>query len=280
MLEKNSFKKNLAITQGRHLEKINNKIQIFPEKNWTKELKLFKQTKLNYIEWVISADNFDKNPICQINGHKIIKKYLKKYKIKCRSVDLDFVVKENPLKFSEKKLNIFLKKIQTIAFNSKQINIKYLIFPFLEKSSPNSKIKINKIIDIFKKVKKSIPSKLFILLETDIKPENLIILIKRLKKKVFINYDIGNSASKNYEFDKEKKYFKYVKNIHLKDRIKNGSTIRFGNGNANFKELFQFLHKNKSKYNFTLQPARSKCDKDIKEIKLNINYLDQLLLKL
>ena len=60
MLEKNSFKKNLAITQGRHLEKINNKIQIFPEKNWTNELKLFKQTKLNYIEWVISADNFDK----------------------------------------------------------------------------------------------------------------------------------------------------------------------------------------------------------------------------
>ena len=73
MLEKNSFKKILQL-QGRHLEKISNKIQIFPEKNWTKELKLFKQTKLNYIEWVISADNFDKNPICQINGHKNYKK--------------------------------------------------------------------------------------------------------------------------------------------------------------------------------------------------------------
>ena len=183
MLKKNFFKKNLAITQGRHLKKINNKIQIFPEKNWIKELKLFKKTKLNYIEWVISADNFDKNPICQINGYKIIKKYLKKYKIKCRSVDLDFVVKENPLTFSEKRLNVFLKKIQTIAFNSKEINIKYLIFPFLEKSSPSNKIKINKVINIFKKIKKEIPNKLFILLETDIKPESLISLIKRLKKK-------------------------------------------------------------------------------------------------
>ncbi len=280
MLKKKIFKKNLAITQGRHLKKINNKIQMFPEKNWIKELKLFKKTKLNYIEWVISADNFDKNPICQINGYKIIKKYLKKYKIRCRSVDLDFVVKENPLRFSEKRLNVFLKKIQTIAFNSKQINIKYLIFPFLERSSPSNKIKINKVINIFKKVKKIIPNRLFILLETDIKPESLISLIKRLKKKVFINYDLGNSASKNYEFKKEKKYFKYVKNIHLKDRVKNGSTIRFGNGNANFMDLFNFLYKNKSKYNFTLQPARSKCNKDIKEIKINIKYLDQLLSKL
>ena len=174
MLKKKIFKKNLAITQGRHLKKINNKIQMFPEKNWIKELKLFKKTKLNYIEWVISADNFDKNPICQINGYKIIKKYLKKYKIRCRSVDLDFVVKENPLRFSEKRLNVFLKKIQTIAFNSKQINIKYLIFPFLERSSPSNKIKINKVINIFKKVKKIIPNRLFILLETDIKPESLI----------------------------------------------------------------------------------------------------------
>ena len=45
-------------------------------------------------------------------------------------------------------------------------------------------------------------------------------------------------------------------------------------------DLFNFLYKNKSKYNFTLQPARSKCNKDIKEIKINIKYLDQLLSKL
>ena len=131
MINKHNFRKKLSITQGRHLRKINNKIQIFPEKNWKKELKLFKLTKLNYIEWVVSADNFNKNPLCQINGHKIINKYLKKNKVKCRSVDLDYIVKENPLKFSDEKIISFLKKIQIIAFNSNKIGIKYLIFPFL-----------------------------------------------------------------------------------------------------------------------------------------------------
>jgi len=105
-------------------------------------------------------------------------------------------------------------------------------------------------------------------------------LIKRMKNKVYINYDLGNSASKDYDFNEEKKYFKFVKNIHLKDRIKNGSTVRFGQGNANFKKMFAFLIKNKNKYDFNLQPARSKNNEDINEIKLNIRYIESLLLNL
>ena len=60
MIDKKKFKKNLSITQGRHLRVINQRIQIFPEKNWKNELKLFNLTKLKFIEWVVSEDNFKK----------------------------------------------------------------------------------------------------------------------------------------------------------------------------------------------------------------------------
>tara|TARA_B100001057_G_C22871767_1_gene959312 strand:+ start:12830 stop:13672 length:843 start_codon:yes stop_codon:yes gene_type:complete len=280
MINKRNFKKKLSITQGRHLRIIDNKIQLFPEKNWKSELKLFNHTRLNFIEWVISKDNFDKNPLCQLYGYKIIKKYLKKNKVKCRSVDLDFIVKENPLKFSEQEITIFLEKILTISSNCSKIGVKYLIFPFLENSSPKGKLKLDKLILLFNKIKKKISNKIFVLIETDLNPVILLKLIKKMKKKIYINYDLGNSASKNYNFNEEKKYFKFVKNIHLKDRIKYGSTVRFGKGNANFEKLFDFLMKNKNKYDFTLQPARSKNNKDIKEIKLNIEYIEQLLLNL
>ena len=85
MIDRKNFKKKLSITQGRHLRVINNKIQIFPEKDWQKELSLFNLTKLKFIEWFVSKDNYKKNPICKINGFKIIKKCLMKNKIKCRS---------------------------------------------------------------------------------------------------------------------------------------------------------------------------------------------------
>ena len=61
MINKKNFLDNLAITQGRHLRKINNKIQLFPQKNWQKEMKLFKLTQLKYIEWVVSLENFKKD---------------------------------------------------------------------------------------------------------------------------------------------------------------------------------------------------------------------------
>ena len=278
MINKQNFRKKISITQGRHLRILNKRIQLFPEKNWKKELKLFNLTKLKFIEWVVSKDNFKKNPICQINGYKIINKHLKDNKLKCRSIDLDFIVKENPLKFTEKKLKAFIEKIKTISSNSNKIGIKYLIFPFLENSSPNEKIKFNKLVILLNEIKKIISNELFILIETDLKPLKLILLIKKMKNKIYINYDLGNSASKNYNFEDEKKYFKFVKNIHLKDRVKGGSTVRFGHGNADFKKLFIFLKKSKNSYDFTLQPARSKCNKDVKEIKLNIEYVEKLLL--
>lgn len=279
MINKQYFLKKISITQGRHLKVINKKIQLFPEKNWKRELKLFNLTKLNFIEWVVSKDNFNKNPICQIDGYKIINQHLNENGIKCRSIDLDFIVKENPLKFTKKKIKFFIEKIKIISSNSKKIGIKYLIFPFLENSSPNVNIKFNKLVLLLDEIRKVVPNKLHILIETDLKPVKLILLIKKMKNKIFINYDLGNSASKNYNFEDEKKYFKFVKNIHLKDRVKNGSTVRFGHGNADFKKLFNFLIKCKNNYDFTLQPARSKCNKDIKEIKLNIEYIEKILLK-
>lgn len=280
MINKKKFKNELSITQGRHLKIINKRIQIFPEKIWKNELKLFKLTKLNFIEWVISKDNYLKNPMCKKKGYKIINKYLKKNKIKCRSVDLDFIVNDNPLKFSNNRMKAFLEGIKIVSSNALKIGVKYLIFPFLENSSPNGTLKQKKLISILNEVRKKTPHKIHILIETDLKPEKLLSIIKKMKNRIFINYDTGNSAAKNFDFNQEKKYFRYVKNIHLKDRIKYGSTIRFGHGNANFKKIFTFLMKNKYKYDFNLQPARARFNEDIKEIRLNIDYIDNLLTKL
>lgn len=280
MIRRKSFIKNLSITQGRHLKIINNKIQLFPDKLWKKELKLFDKTKLNFIEWVVSKENFFKNPMCKKNGYKIINHHLKKNNLNCRSIDLDFIVKESPLNFSEKKLSALIKKIEIIIINCEKIGVKYLVFPFLENSSPKGKKKLSKLIYFLNLIKKKTSKKLILLIETDLTPNKVCLLIKKMQNKIFINYDIGNSACNNFDFEKEKKYFKFVKNIHLKDRKKKGSTIRFGYGNANFNKLFNYLKKTNNSYDFTLQPARSKCNKDIEEIKLNMEYINQLLVNL
>ena len=114
------------------------------------------------------------------------------------------------------------------------------------------------------------------LFESDYKPNKLLNFIKKFKSNKFgINYDTGNSASLNYDFSKEKVYFKYVKNIHIKDRKKKSKTIRLGQGNWNYKKFFNFLRKKQYTGNFILQTARSNKKKHIEEILINKNFFEK-----
>ena len=70
-------------------------------------------------------------------------------------------------------------------------------------------------------------------------------------------------------------YFKYVYNIHLKDRLYKGKTVRLGKGDFDFKRFFNYLKKINYSNNLILQTARS--FNDIKEMEININYIKKFL---
>ena len=112
-----------------------------------------------------------------------------------------------------------------------------------------------------------------ILFESDYSPKNLHKFIKKFNPKfIGVNYDTGNSASLNYDFQKETVYFKYVKNIHIKDRLLKGKTVRLGLGNFEFEKFLKYIKKSNYTGNFIFQTARKKKF-DVKEINLNRNFL-------
>jgi sugar phosphate isomerase/epimerase len=77
-----------------------------------------------------------------------------------------------------------------------------------------------------------------------------------------------------YNIDDEFRiYGKYICNVHIKDRLKQGKTVRLGHGNANFLKLYKNLKKIKYNRELILQTARSKNNRHLEEIKINLNYL-------
>ena len=67
-------------------------------------------------------------------------------------------------------------------------------------------------------------NKVEVIFESDYKPERLQKFVKGDPKAFGINYDTGNSAALNYDIDKEfKLYGRFIKNIHIKDRLKLGN---------------------------------------------------------
>ena len=272
--------KKIGFMQGRlvNSEK-KNTIQYFPEKNWLKELKIAKKINFKMMEWTINIENIDKNPL--FNGDlKNLKKMIKDYKIRIPSITNDYFMqkpffkKKNIKKKKIKKKNEILNILKKIILNGNKIGIKYHIFPLVDNGSVSSASEEKILINEIKKLSKLLKKSSQILFETDYKPEKIIKFIQKFKtKRVGINYDTGNSAGLDYNFDDEIKYFKYVKNIHIKDRVLNGKTVRLGKGNWDYKKFFKLI---KSKYNgnFILQTARSQSNKHVEEIIINKKFLE------
>tara|TARA_B100000242_G_C42943104_1_gene437339 strand:- start:25 stop:846 length:822 start_codon:yes stop_codon:yes gene_type:complete len=266
---------NLGFMQGRlvNTEK-KGRIQYFPHKNWQKEFEIANNINLKIIEWTINSENLKKNPLYNGDINKL-KKIVKKFNVKVPSITLDYFMQKPLFKKKEKKnKKEIYKNLKRIINNGNKIGIKYFIFPLVDNSSIKSYQEEKEIIKIIKKLLIYIKRNSKILFEIDYPPHKVINFIKKFKSnKIGINYDTGNSAGLNYNFEDEIKYIKYIKNIHIKDRILDGYSVRLGNGNWNYKKFFKLI-KNKYKGNYILQTARSKNKKHIEEIIINKKFFE------
>ena len=274
------FKQNkIAIMQGRLVNSEKKKeIQFFPRKKWIKELELFKKNNLMYIEWVANVENLSKNPIFKKEKLQTVKNVCKKNKVRIRSIDAQFFIKEPFFRGTAQKKKKNYNKLKELLINSQKLNIKNFIIPVLEESALKSENEEIILIHGIKQLSKFLKKNSFILIESDAKPLRLLKIIKLINlKNVGLNYDIGNSAGKNYNFNLEKKYFKYVKNIHLKDKNKKEKSVSLGQGTADFKVIFKYLKRINYRGTFAMQAARSKKNQHLNEINNNFKFLEKYL---
>lgn len=264
-----------ALMQGRLVDsEKKNEIQFFPKKNWKKELKLFKENNIKYIEWVASHDNLKMNPIYRKDRISSIRRECKKNQVKVRSIDAQFFVKKPVYKGKIIERNQSFQNIKKIFINAQLLGIKYFIIPALENARLDTKKKKEIFLNLIKSLLKFIKSKNFILIESDLSPNKIKLLINNINSKnVGINYDTGNSVGNGYNLIDEKKYFKFVKNIHLKDKKFKGKSIQLGKGEFDFDNFFKYLRQINYKGDFAFQTARSKDKDHINEYKLNLEFI-------
>ena len=248
------MKYKYGVMQGRLSKIINNKIQCFPEKNWKSEFSKANKLGLKQIEWTLDYKNLRQNPIFSHKGRLKIKELSKKYSIKINSLTGDCFMHRPFWKIKKNdKLIADFKKIINVCID---LGIRYIVVPLVDNGSIHNlndkKNLINSCNNIIKYLKNT---KIKIIFESDFPPKKLKNFIKSFDKNFFgINYDVGNSASLNYNIDDEFRcYGKRILNVHIKDRIKKGNTIRLGCGNANFLKLFYNLKKIKYKNNLILK---------------------------
>jgi L-ribulose-5-phosphate 3-epimerase UlaE len=267
----------IGFMQGRLLKSENKKfIQYFPSKNWQQEIFLAKKNHLGLMEWTANLENLNKNPVYNQKLIKKTKNILKINKIIVESLTCDFFMQKPFFKLKKSGSYFYLKVLKKVIINAQLLGIRYFVVPLVDNSSIENLDQENFLIKEILKISLVLNRKSKILFELDYPPVKIINFIKKFNNKFGINYDTGNSAALNYDFDAEKIYFRHVKNIHIKDRIINGQSVRLGEGNWDYNKFFKYIKKNYNG-NLILQTARSKSDEDLKEVLINKTFIKKYL---
>lgn len=265
----------IGFMQGRLVKSESKKfIQYFPSKSWKKEIRLAKKNGFNLMEWTANIENIKKNPAYDLKLANKAKKILENSNLKVNSITCDFFMQKPFFKFTNKQKYIDI--LTKIIITSQLLGIKYFILPLVDNSSIKNLTHENILVNEMLKISKILDKKSMILFETDYAPKNVLKFIKKFNNKFGINYDTGNSTSLNYNFNEELKYFKYVKNIHIKDRLRGGKTVKLGTGDWNYKKFFNYIKKIYDG-NLILQTARPSNSNDLEEVLINRNFIKKFL---
>ena len=138
--------------------------------------------------------------------------------------------------------------------------MRHIVVPLVDDGTVENTDQLNALIEFLESQKNFILDKgVQVLFESDYGPKDLKEFIEKFDSNVFgINYDIGNSASLGYDpYEEFSSYGVRIQNVHIKDRVLNGTTVALGQGNADFDSVFKLLETYKYEGNLILQTARA-----------------------
>ena len=254
---------SIGFIQGRLSPIIDGKIQAFPWHNWKKEFRTASLNNFQLIEWTLDQEKLYRNPLMTGDGQKLIEELCEKYTISIPSLTGDCFMQYPFFKYEGNKRQKLLLDFKNIIRSCSILAIKYIVFPLVDNGTIENKNQFSSLLYGLKKIESYLEEKkVKIIFESDYPPIELKKFIQYFSKKNFgINYDVGNSAALGFNHMEELRlYGDRIKNVHIKDRLLNGSTVPLGEGNADIPSVLKQLVKIEYNGNLILQTARSKTE--------------------
>lgn len=261
---------------------IKNRIQAFPSEHWREEFSLCRQLGFACLEWIFEHENAEMNPLSSDPGIREMWRAQERYGVLISSVLADYFMAKRL--FGKDKMEV-KEAVDTLIFLIAQCHkchIPIIEIPFVDSSALRTAQDREDVVHNFKgPLKHAQRYGVQLSLETSLPPREFRELIRAFASPwVKVNYDMGNSASLDYDSREEIDLVgEYIANVHIKDRVKGGGTVPLGSGDTNFRAVFKALKDINYAGDFMLQGARqdlqgSTAPKDIKEtISAYISFL-------
>ena len=234
----------IGFMQGRLSPLIDGRIQSFPWSCWQEEFVVGGQHGLNMIEWTLDQEKLYENPLLTADGRAEIKTLCRQHGIVLPSLTGDCFMQAPFWKATGSERDALQKDFIAIAEACADVGISMMVVPLVDNGGLENAGQEDDLVAYLKSQAGFLAEHgLRVVFESDFAPEELARFIDRLDPAVFgINYDIGNSAALGYNPNQEiAAYGQRIVNVHVKDRMRGGTTVPPGSGDADFETVFAAL---------------------------------------
>ena len=248
----------LGIIQGRLSEPIEG-FQDTPT-NWKREFDLLPNIGLNHVEWIVTKDSFENNPV--------FTEELENYAISSICADNLVDTRISEFEFLSENLDPLCK----VAVKN---NIKNITIPILEDSNlSNTKKRDAFVVEMLDFSERY--GNLNFSFEIEDKMDVIADIIY-MSDNFYLTYDTGNMTTVGADHEVYLHMFvEKINNVHLKDRNTQNQTVEPLTGDTNFTKIFAKLKEVGYNGIYTLQTARGNSGHEEETIKKHIKIFKEL----
>lgn len=250
----------IGFMQGRLSQPVDGKIQAFPWDEWRSEFSRAKDLCLTRMEWTIDEERLRENPLITEQGQREILALSLKHGVRISSLTGDCFMQAPFWKVDAVVRDALLAEFDLLVAACSRVGIEFVVIPLVD----NGRIEREPESDTLKRellarARQLARRDIKIVFESDLPPRELARFIEAFPADVFgINYDCGNSAALGYDSDEEiAAYAPRILNVHVKDRIRGGTTVPLGTGHADLAKAIRLIERSGYDGQYILQTARA-----------------------
>ncbi len=250
----------IGFMQGRLSDLVDGKIQAFPWNEWREEFPRAKALGIGRMEWTIDQERLAENPLTTEGGRSAIARLARGNSIQIPSLTGDCFMQAPFWKAMGQARQALVADLDLVLAACAALRIQFVVIPLVDNGKIETPEQTETLLRILLDRSASLSKQgVQIVFESDLPPAELANFIAPFPREIFgINYDIGNSAALGFECDKEiAAYAPRILNVHIKDRLRGGTTVPLGTGAADLAKAIRLIEQSGYSGQYILQTARA-----------------------
>jgi L-ribulose-5-phosphate 3-epimerase len=246
--------------QGRLSAPVCGRIQAFPWADWQDEFRIAHLQGFQMMEWTLDQERLYQNPLMTSEGQDKIKALCARYAVAIPSLTADCFMQAPFWKARKEERQVLNRDFLAVVKACGLVGISLVVVPLVDNGRLENDVQESALLDFLHgHTALFCDLGLKIIFESDFGAQELLRLITQLPPATFgINYDIGNSAGMGFDpADEIRSYGHRILNVHIKDRVRGGTTVPLGEGDADFESVFAALRVARYYGSYILQTARA-----------------------